>query len=226
MVYIYEPSQTVRKSEKQYRKSAPIAMNPGKLVETSRNLIVQPGEEWKSLDAEKLSTGRLTRQVVIPYAILVALCAMIGSLFTYQNTPFDSFYFLLINALIVFGIVTVYTWLSGRIIHLLARNIHPGNTARSSYKLLAFSQVPFYLVLAFVKLFPSLVILMVLGFYTIYLFWLGTDTLLRIPSGKKVQFVILSSLLMIMVFILTSEISRVFYLYIVEQFTTFDVQSY
>ncbi len=201
-------------------------MNIKNLINRTRNLVVQPTEAWKTLHAENLSTGRITRQVVIPYAILVALCAMIGSLFTYQNTPFDSFYFLLFNAGIVFGIVTVYTWLSGRIIHLLAHNIHPGNTARSSYKLLAFSQVPFYLVLAFVKLFPSLVILMVLGFYTIYLFWLGTDTLLRIPGQKKVQFVVLSSLLMIMVFILTSEISRVFYLYIVEQFSTFDVQSY
>jgi len=112
---------------------------------------------------------------------------------------------------------------SSEAISLLGRNISPADKPSVYYALSAYSQLPFFLILALVKLLPSLIFLIVLSFYSALLFHTGCGILTGIPRGKKLQFTLLSVLIIITSFIICSELYTLLYTEIMEQFSTFVV---
>jgi hypothetical protein len=77
------------------------------------------------------------------------------------------------------------------------------------------------MVLAITKLFPSLIFLIVLGLYSALLFYSGSDSMTRVPREKRLQFTLLSALIMIVSFIICSELFTLLYSEILDQFSTF-----
>ena len=121
------------------------------------------------------------------------------------------------NFLLVFS----HCYLSGRAIGYLADNIDERNKRSAVYALSCYSQVPFFIVLAITKLFPSLIFLIVLGLYSALLFYSGSDSMTRVPGEKRLQFTLLSALIMIVSFIICSELFTLLYTEILDQFSTF-----
>ncbi len=198
-------------------------MDIKKLYFRTSNLLVKPITEFDSIAAEGQSIRQVNKNVVIPFATLVGLCALLGSIFTHIKSPLDSFIFVFLNAVIVFLIVLVETFSAGQLISLLGKNINISNHKEAVYGLVVYSQIPFYLVLAFIKIFPSLVFMIFLAGYSAYLIYVGIDKLLKISSVRKMQFLVLSMIIMISLFVVVSELFTVLYSEIIDLFSTFGV---
>jgi len=198
-------------------------MSIKKLYFRTVNLLSKPYSEFNSISIDDQDIKGINRSVVIPFSALVAICAFLGSLFTHISSPLDSIVYVFINAVIVFFIVFTETYIAGRLIAILGKNINISNRKESVYALVAYSQIPFYLILAFIKIFPSLIFLIFLGLYSGYLMYVGIDALLKISSVRKMQFLILSLIIMTTLFITISELFSLLYSEILDLFTTFAV---
>jgi hypothetical protein len=196
-------------------------MNIRKLYLRTVNLLSKPISEFNSISIDNQSIKDVNKSVVIPFSALVAICAFLGSLFTHISSPLDSIVYVFLNAVIVFLIVLTESYLAGKLIAILGRNINISNKKESVYALVVYSQIPFYLILAFIKVFPSLIFLIFLGVYTGYLMYVGIDALLKISSVRKMQFMVLSLIIMTTLFIAISELFSVLYSEIIDLFTTF-----
>jgi len=198
-------------------------MNIRKLYFRTINLLSKPISEFNSISIDNHEIKELNKSVVIPFSALVAICAFLGSLFTHISSPLESIVYVFLNAVIVFFIVLTETYLAGKLITILGRNINTSNKKESVYALVVYSQIPFYLILAFTKIFPSLIFLFFMGVYSGYLMYVGIDTLLKISSVRKMQFLILSLIIMTTLFITISELFSLLYSEIIDLFTTFAV---
>jgi hypothetical protein len=198
-------------------------MNLKKIFIRSQNLLINPGSEFSLIAEERPEQPGITRNFTLPMSLLVALFALLGSAFSNITLPINSFLYVVFNAVIVFFMILTHTYLSGKAISLLGRNISPADKPSVYYALSAYSQLPFFLILALVKLLPSLIFLIVLSFYSALLFHTGCGILTGIPRGKKLQFTLLSVLIIITSFIICSELYTLLYTEIMEQFSTFVV---
>jgi len=189
-------------------------MNLKKIFIRSQNLLINPGSEFSLIAEERPEQPGITRNFTLPMSLLVALFALLGSAFSNITLPINSFLYVVFNAVIVFFMILTHTYLSGKAISLLGRNISPADKPSVYYALSAYSQLPFFLILLF---------LIVLSFYSALLFHTGCGILTGIPRGKKLQFTLLSVLIIITSFIICSELYTLLYTEIMEQFSTFVV---
>jgi|GEM_PF-2386429 len=187
----------------------------------SKNLLLSPTAEFKRISNEDRQVASINKGYVTIVSLFVALLALVGSVLTHISAPFNSFLFVLINAVIVFLLMITHIFLSGRTITLLGRNIAANDRNSGFYALSAYAQLPFFLALGLIKLFPSLIFLIFIGFYSVLLFHTGTSIMTRIPSGKRIQFTALSILIMITSFIVCSELYTLLYSEIIREFSTF-----
>ncbi|HYW96778.1 MAG TPA: hypothetical protein VE870_14375, partial [Bacteroidales bacterium] len=78
-----------------------------------------------------------------------------------------------------------------------------------------------FLALTISRLFPQLMFLMVTGIYSFFVFWLGIMSLLKIEEDKRVIFLFLSGLIMILLFLLLTVIFNSIYDLLLNQLSTF-----
>lgn len=187
----------------------------------SKNLLINPSSEFQRISAEDPQVPLVNKSYVMTVSLFVALLALAGSVLSHISAPVNSLLYSLINALIVFLLMFSHVYISGKTITLLGRNIAAGDRDSNYYALSAYAQLPFFLVLGLIKLLPSLVFLIFIGFYSTLLFHTGTAEMTRIPGGKKIQFTVLSILIMITSFIICSELYTLLYSEIIQEFSTF-----
>lgn len=196
-------------------------MNLNTIFIRSKNLLINPATEFRRISTEDPQVPWINRSYVMPISLFVAIMALTGSILSHISAPVDSLLYALINAVIVFLLLFTHVYLSGKTISYLGRNIAAGDRNSNYYALAAYAQLPFYLALGLIKLFPSLIFLIFIGFYSVLLFHTGTNEMTRIPAGKRIQFTVLSILIMITSFIICSELYTLLYSEIIQEFSTF-----
>lgn len=196
-------------------------MNIQKLYYRSVNIITSSSKEWKLIREENLSIRELKKQVLYPYAILIGIFTFFGTLFNNLHSPVFSSLYLLINALIEFGIIYFTTVISSWIAFRMAVNLDESNRHRSCFALVTYSSVPFFILLAITRLFPPLLFILVASAFSVLVFWRGIDILLRIPSDRKRQYLIITLLLTVTVYVVFSQIMTLLYSALTKEFSTF-----
>ncbi|HKK63942.1 MAG TPA: YIP1 family protein [Bacteroidales bacterium] len=195
-----------------------------KLLTRSRNLIVAPDNEFERIRLERQSISLINKSYVIPVAIVIAGLSLIGTTLSNFSTPINSFIYIFLDAIILFTIIFTHSYLSGNIIAMLGKNMAQKNEMHFFYALSAYAQLPFFIALAIIKLFPSLAFIIIMGLYTGVLLSKGSGKLTRVPADKQLQFTLLSMLIMISIFVITSELFTMLYSEILNLFTTFAAQ--
>lgn len=188
----------------------------------SKNLILNPAKEFATISSEKNDVFAVNKSFSIPIAIIIALFALIGGAVSNFSSPANSFIYIGINSIILFFLVMTHIYISGKSIGLLGSNISSEGEVADFYSLSTYSQIPFFIIFAVTKLFPSLIFLIFIGLYTGLLFYTGTGTMTKIPGAKQLQFTILSIIIMLVSFVIFSELFTILYSEILEQFSTFD----
>lgn len=191
------------------------------LLSRGKNLLVNPTQEFRNIASEPFEVSRINKHYITPFALLIMISVLVNTVVSNLNGPASRFVFIGINAILVFLMVFSHAFVSGKIIALLGKNIADNTSSKIFYILSCYAQLPFFLVLALIKLFPSLVFLVFLGLYSGIVFYAGSGIITTIPPSKRLQFTMLSVLIMIISFIACSELFTLLYSQILNHFSTF-----
>ncbi len=171
------------------------------LIARAKHIIFTPAAEWRSIKQERSTVKSLLIRYALPMALIPAIASFIGYGFVGANGLLfrvSGLYWgsaMAIDSLITS--LTVYllgTYLVDRIAPAFGAERNIGRSAQ----LVAYSYTPAWIAGIF-YLMPTLQELVVLGLYSVYLFYLGIPVLKPAPDDQRVAFTIVSAIILIII---------------------------
>jgi hypothetical protein len=182
----------------------------------ARNIILTPSTEWKVIDGEVDTPQSLLGKYVLVMALIPAIAMLIGygligvSFFSVRVTGMHWGLAMAINSY-VSSIIGYFV--STYVIDALAPSFGSTKNLGKSAQLVCYSYTAIWLA-GIVNIFPALSILGLVGLYGIYLFYLGLPVLKGTTEDKRVIYMIVSALVIILVYIVVGAIvTRIVYLF-------------
>jgi Yip1 domain len=171
------------------------------LITRAKNILLSPATEWLVIDTETATPTSLLGKYVIPMALIPAVAMFIG----YGLIGMDAGVFRvgglswgLIMACNSFITSIIGYFISTYVIDALAPSFNSPKNAGKSAQLVAYSYTAAWVAGIF-NILPSLGILGILGLYGIYLFYLGIPVMKKTPEDKRVIYMIVSAIVIIVV---------------------------
>ncbi len=171
------------------------------LIDRVKNILLTPKTEWQVINGETETPQSLLTKYVIPLLLIPTIASFIG----YGFVGIDAFLFKIRGVRwgawfavqqFVSGIIGYY--IATYVIDALAPSFSSEKNLGKSAQLVAYSSTAFWVSGIFMIL-PALSILGLLGLYGIYLFYLGVPVLKKTPEDKRVVYMIVSALVIIVV---------------------------
>ncbi|MCJ7446154.1 MAG: YIP1 family protein [Bacteroidales bacterium] len=167
-----------------------------------KDIILNPAKTWEAIYSENRPVKDTRNSFLLPLIILVAVTACIGSfIFTHSQLSFIYSVFIGIK---YFALLWFVIFISAIIFKEITHALDLGKSFTVSFKLIAYSMAPFLLCLVVSLLFESLFFINILAFYGLYIFYIGADKMLNPPEHKKIPMLISVSVIVIVLFIVTS----------------------
>lgn len=179
-------------------------MNLNFIYNRTKDIIINPNIEWIKIKSEDIENSDSKLNLLIPYSILYALGSILGNLFFNHNNMGSGLnlfhiFFLAANSFLLFYLGTYF---SALIINELQNNFGCEKNIIRINTLVINSLIPFFLFTVVYSIFPQFTVLfIILGFYSMYVFWFGISNLLSIHDDKMIAFFILSSMLVGIIFV-------------------------
>lgn len=171
------------------------------LIDRIKNIVLTPKTEWPIINNENETPTSLLPKYVLPLLIIGAAAAFIG----YGFVGVDAFFFKIkgVKWGAWFAIRQLFSGVIGYfvatyVIDALAPSFSSEKNLGKSAQLVAYASTPSWAAAVFMIL-PALSILGLLGLYGIYLFYIGLPVLKKTPDDKRVAYMIVSALVIIVV---------------------------
>jgi hypothetical protein len=172
------------------------------LLLTVKDIIFDPTKAWETIYSENRPLGKIRNGFLLPLIILVSASAVAGSLmFTHPELSPVYSVFIGLKCFVLFY-VSIYATA-----YLLKEITHALDLSRDfgiSFRLVAYSVVPFLFCQVLSRLFESLLFVNVLSLYSLYVFWTGTERLLTPPAYKKLPLLIATVVTFAVIFVVTN----------------------
>ena len=171
------------------------------IIDRIKNIVLTPKTEWQVIDGENETPTSLLTKYVLPLLLIGAVAAFIG----YGFIGIDAFFFKIKG--IKWGAwFAIRQFLSGVIgyfvatyvIDALAPSFSSEKNLGKSAQLVAYASTPSWVVAIFMIL-PMLSLIGILGLYGIYLFYVGLPVLKKTPEDKRVGYMVVAALVIIIV---------------------------
>jgi hypothetical protein len=168
------------------------------LIERVKNILITPKTEWDVINGETATPQSLLIGYVLPLAVVAAVGSLLKGLLFGGVIGMK---FFIITALIAFIASVLSYYLSVIIIDMLAPSFASEKNMGKSAQLVAYSGTPSYVgaLLSFIPVIGWLVALAAWA-YGIYLMYLGIGPLKKTPEDKKVVYMIVAFLIMIVLY--------------------------
>lgn len=180
------------------------------LIERVKNILLTPKTEWEVVNGETATPQSLLVGYVLPLAIVAAAGSLLKGLLFAGTFGFKYF---IVTAAIAFIASVVAFYVSVIIVDMLAPSFDSEKNLGKSAQLVAYSGTPSYVgaLLSFIPIIGWLIALAAWA-YGIYLMYLGIGPLKKTPEDKKVVYMIVSFLIMIVLyFILVAILGAIFF---------------
>ncbi len=166
-----------------------------KLYELVTQILFNPKAAVISLKSEEISIEKIFREYLLILCVIPAVATFLGWWGSYQFSFGKSFLISLIfYFFIVFGI-----WLTGYIASAVSPTFGGIKSPIDGLKISFIAWTP-YLISSILNILPRISILTVFAvFYGIYLFYLASEEIVRIPKEKKTPFVLSIGVLMLLI---------------------------
>ena len=187
----------------------------------TQTLLFHPQQAWREITVEGRKKRGVIFEYLLPMSVIVGVSTVLGSLFFGDIEDTVSIGYVFINGLISFLIVFLEVYFAGWLITEITESFDPKVDSNTVFNLVIYSHAPFFLALMVSRLFPQLMFLMVTGIYSFFVFWLGITHLLKIDEDKRLIFLFISSLLMILIFLLLTVIFNSMYSLLINHFATY-----
>ncbi len=169
------------------------------LAKSVKNIILNPAKAWEDIFSENKPVKYIVINLLFPLIILAAVSAFLGT-FLFTRTELLKVYSVLTG---VKYFILIYLVIYGTA--LIFREITKALGMRKdfdlSFKLIAYSSVPFIICQIISLLFESFIFINVLAFVGLYIFWTGMEKLLNPPEKRKLPLLIATTLIFIIVFL-------------------------
>jgi hypothetical protein len=153
------------------------------LVERVKAILLTPKTEWRAIEPEPGDPVYLFTNYVAILAAIPALCRFIGRTIIGRSIVGG-----LASAIVYYVLTFVMVYLVALIADALAPTFGGQKNQPNALKLTVYSMTPVWLAGVF-WLIPSLGIIgLILGLYSLYLFWLGAPALMKTPADKSVVY--------------------------------------
>jgi len=161
--------------------------------------MLYPAKEWNLIAAENHNRKTVYVQYVMPLLCLITIAIIIGTWLATSREKYSSAYVLRTIA-IMWTSLSAGLYLSAFVItEILAHQTETKNHIKS-FTLMAYASGAAYLAIAIVALFPFFNELIVLAFYSCYLYWCGIPHLIQIEGQKKIIYGIISFIIAVLVY--------------------------
>lgn len=180
-----------------------IPFNYKSLANRIKDIILNPREEWPKIAVEPISNKDIILQVVLPLTLIAALI----SLFVVWLGTYLTFGVALKVAVLRFVLPMVTIIIAAIIANELAETFNSAKNLNASYKLIAYSSIPWLLTNIVVSLFWSLTWLTILGLYGVYLLYTGIPILMKTPEDKNPVYTLT---VVVLIFVIQLILSAIF----------------
>ncbi|HZE84416.1 MAG TPA: Yip1 family protein [Puia sp.] len=183
------------------------------LTTRAKNILLSPKSEWAAISGETDTPQSLLGKYVIPMALIPAIALFIGyGLIGYNVLGIR------IGGGIRWGVIMglnnfigsiIAYFLCTYVVDALAPSFSSAKNIGRSAQLVAYSYTAVWVAGIF-YIIPSLSILLILGLYSIYLFYLGIPAMKGTPEDKQVTYMIVSAIVIIVIgFVVNMIITRI-----------------
>lgn len=164
------------------------------MLQRVMNIALRPGEEWPVIAQEPMSTAGIYTKYIVPLSAIGPVCSFISAMIWGQRLPFTELsirpsigsLFMMMIITYVLGLVGIAV--SALIVEKLAPNFKSQGTFVDGLKMVTFSYAPYW-VASVLSLLPFIGMLAVLvGFYGMYLFYLGLPHVMKTPDDQRVPY--------------------------------------
>lgn len=168
------------------------------IIERVKNILLTPKTEWEVINGETATPQSLLMGYVLPLAIVAAVGSLLKGLL-FAGT-FGMKYFI-ITAAIAFIASVISYYITVIIVDMLAPSFASEKNMGKSAQLVAYSGTPSYIgaLLSFIPIVGWLIALAAWA-YGVYLMYLGIGPLKKTPEDKKVVYMIVAFLIMIVLY--------------------------
>lgn len=169
------------------------------LAKSVKNIILNPAKAWEDIFSENKPVKYIVINLLFPLIILAAVSAFLGT-FLFTRTELLKAYSVLTG---VKYFILIYLGIYGTalIFKEITKALGMGKDFDLSFKLIAYSSVPFIICQIISLLFESFIFINVLAFVGLYIFWTGMEKLFNPPEKRKLPLLIATTLVFIIVFL-------------------------
>ncbi len=168
------------------------------LIERIKNILLTPKTEWDVINGETATPQSLLISYVLPLAVVAAVGSLLkGLLFG----GIIGMKFFIVTGLIAFIASIISYYITVIIVDMLAPSFASEKNMGKSAQLVAYSGTPSYIggLLSFIPVIGWLVALAAWA-YGVYLMYLGIGPLKKTPEDKKVVYMVVAFLIMIVLY--------------------------
>jgi len=173
-------------------------MNFRFLVHSVKNIILNPMKEWEAVINENKPVKYINRNLLLPLIIITAISAFLGS-YLFANTELSKG-FSVLTGVKYFILICIVICGTAFIFKEIANFFNPGMDFRMSFKIIAYSSVPFLICQIVSRIFESFIFINVLALFGLYIFWTGIEKMLNPSEKNKLLLMIAATLTFIALF--------------------------
>jgi len=176
----------------------------------AKAILLKPAEEWPRIAAEPTSTNEIFLRYVVPLAAIGPVCRFVrGQIFGWGAFGI-SFHPGLLSGLAEMAVSYVLALVGIFVLTLIADALAPKFAGQSSrvnaMKLVAYGATASFVAGVF-SLVPGLGILVILGLYSFYLFYLGAEPVMRVPRDKALVYTVVTVVCAVVLSVVVSAIT-------------------
>lgn len=169
------------------------------LAKSVKNIILRPAKAWEDIYLENKPAKYIGRNLLFPLIILTAVSAFLGT-FLFTRTELLKAYSVL-TGVKYFVLIYLVIYGTALIFREITKSLGVGMDFDLSFRLIAYSSVPFIMCQIISLLFKSFFFINVLAFVGLYIFWTGMEKLLSPPEKRKLPLLIAATVTFIIVFL-------------------------
>jgi hypothetical protein len=171
------------------------------LVSRVKNILLDPQNEWRVIDAEQDQPIDILKNYVAIVAAVPVVCGFIGASIIGAAGFRTGIFIGLLSAIIHYILTLVGVYVIAFIIDALAPTFGGLKDFNSAFKVAAYAPTASWVAGVFALL-PILSVLTILGLYSLYLLYIGLPILMRTPADRAIGYILAVIVCAVIVWIL------------------------
>jgi Yip1 domain len=159
------------------------------LVSRVKNILLDPQNEWRVIDAEPDQPIDILKNYVAIVAAIPVVCSFIGASIIGAAGFRTGIFIGLIAAFFHYILTLVGVYVIAFIIDALAPTFGGAKDFNRAFKVAAYAPTASWVAGVFALL-PILSVLTILGLYSLYLLYLGLPLLMRTPADRAIGYIV------------------------------------